>query len=86
MDLEFCEEGPSQVPLVFELVHEFLVLLESLQVLNDFDLFATIDSLVVVEEFVDNLLEMLLLCQLLGVRDELFLFRLFQIGLTIVLF
>ena len=61
MDFEFLEEGASKVLLILELLHEDAVRINLLQVLDDTDLLALIDLLVVFKKLLDDLLEHALL-------------------------
>ena len=61
MDFELFEESASKVLLIVELFHEVAVRINLLQVLDDADLLALIDLLVVLKKLLDNLLEHALL-------------------------
>ena len=61
MDFELLEEGASKVLLIVELFHEVAVGINLLQVLDDADLLALIDLLVVFKKLLDDLLEHALL-------------------------
>ena len=61
MDLELLEEGASKVLLIMELLHEGAVRVNLLQVLDNTDLLALIDLLVVFKKLLDDFLEHALL-------------------------
>ena len=61
MDFEFFKEGASKMLLILELLHEDAVRINLLQVLDDTDLFALIDLLIVFKKLLDNLFEHALL-------------------------
>ena len=61
VDFEFLEEGASKVLLILELLHEDAVRINLLQVLNNTDLLALIDLLIVFKKLLDNLFEHALL-------------------------
>ena len=54
MHLELLIECSTNVPLILYFEHERTVLVQSLEVIDDLDLFSTIEFLVVFEELFDE--------------------------------
>ena len=64
MDLEFLEEGSSEVSLVRKFLHERAPLVNLLEIINHADLLAAVHLLVVLEQLVDDLIERALTIEL----------------------
>ena len=57
VNLELLKVGSSEVPLILELGHEIRLLIKPLYVLDDADLLARVDRLVVLKQLLNKFLE-----------------------------
>ena len=70
VNLEFLEEGPSQILLIFEFLHEDAFLVDTFEVFHDTDLLSTVYFFIVFEQFLDDFFEHALLGSVLRLRHK----------------